>query len=128
MGGDTIIVNLDTGHYFNLQATAVDVWEGLERRETLPTILLQLKTRYDAAEGEIDEAVAELVRQLEEAKLVVPDDTDDAPEPAPPIRNGERHPFVAPTIAVFSDLQDIILLDPVHEVDARGWPHASAGS
>jgi hypothetical protein len=31
-----------------------------------------------------------------------------------------------PPISKFTDMQDIILLDPVHEVDARGWPHASA--
>ena len=41
---------------------------------------------------------------------------------------GERVPFVAPSFTTFTDMQDIILLDPVHEVDTRGWPHASAGA
>src|SRR4029077_555308 len=31
VGGETIIVNLASGHYFSLQGTAVDVWQGLER-------------------------------------------------------------------------------------------------
>ena len=128
VGGETIIVNLATGHYFNLQGTAVDVWEALDRREPSSRIVLQLQAHYEARDGEIDEAVSELVRRLEEADLIVPDDSDAPPEPPQSPSNGERRPFVAPSIATFSDMQDIILLDPVHEVDARGWPHAHADS
>jgi len=27
-----------------------------------------------------------------------------------------------PKIEIFSDMQDILLLDPVHDVDQSGWP------
>ena len=30
--------------------------------------------------------------------------------------------FTTPTLEIFSDMQDILLLDPVHDVDERGWP------
>ena len=52
VGGETIIVNLASGHYFSLQGTAVDVWEGVERGESVETIALQLGQRYEAAEGD----------------------------------------------------------------------------
>jgi hypothetical protein len=29
-----------------------------------------------------------------------------------------------PKLTVYSDLQDILLLDPVHDVDSAGWPVA----
>ena len=40
LGGETIIVNLASGHYYNLQGTAVDVWQGLQRGEAVETIVL----------------------------------------------------------------------------------------
>ena len=64
------------------------------------------------------------------AELVVEDDEQRHRQRSPPPSQdgGERVPFVAPSFTTFTDMQDIILLDPVHEVDTRGWPHASAGA
>jgi hypothetical protein len=129
LGDETINVNLATGHYFNLQQTAVEVWEALARQEPVSTIVPKLQGRYDAADGEIENAVARLISDFQAAELIVPEEDDGAPVEAPVVPTvGERQPFVAPTFATFTDMQDIILLDPVHEVDARGWPHAPAGS
>jgi hypothetical protein len=36
-----------------------------------------------------------------------------------PIGTAEFH---APVLQVYSDMQDLLLLDPIHEVDATGWP------
>ena len=127
VGGETIIVNLARGHYFSLQGTAVEVWEGLERGEAAETIVLELEQRYEAADGEIDEAVKKLLDDFVDAELVVADGNGTGTvTPTPSQERGERAPFVAPSFTTFTDMQDIILLDPVHEVDTRGWPHASA--
>ena len=40
----------------------------------------------------------------------------------------ERVPYVPPVLEKFTDMQDLILLDPVHEVSERGWPHAAIPS
>ena len=44
VGGETIIVNLASGHYFSLQGTAVEVWQGLERGESAETIAFEDST------------------------------------------------------------------------------------
>jgi hypothetical protein len=130
VGGETVIVDLGSGHYFNLQGTAVDVWNGLERQEPVSAIVRRLEARYVAGAEPIGESVEAFVADLEAAALIVPESNGAAPaavdEPAP--SDGERSPFVAPTFTRFTDMQDIILLDPVHEVDSTGWPHASAAS
>lgn len=129
VGGETIVVNLGTGHYFNLQGTAVDVWQGLERGDDLQSILLELEHRYEAKDGEIAEAVEKLLDELVAAELVVADGNGAGEVPAAAVQPvGGRVPFEAPSFTTFTDMQDIILLDPVHEVDARGWPHAPAGA
>ena len=127
VGGETIIVNLALGHYFSLQGTAVDVWQRLERGEATETIVLDLEQRYEAADGEIDAAVKKLLDDFVAAELVVADGNGTGTiTPAPSQAVGERVAFVSPSFTTFTDMQDIILLDPVHEVDTRGWPHASA--
>ena len=44
----------------------------------------------------------------------------------------DRHPsgksfgakFEKPVLQKYSDMQDLLLLDPIHEVDEMGWPNA----
>jgi hypothetical protein len=129
VGGETIIVNLASGHYFSLQGSAVDVWQGIERGESAEAIVLQLEQRYEAPEGEIGASVKNLLDNFVAAELLVAEANGVATGPvALPQPTDERAPFVAPSFSTFTDMQDIILLDPVHEVDTRGWPHASAGA
>jgi hypothetical protein len=127
VGGETIIVNLASGHYFSLQGSAVDVWQGIERGESAETIVLRLEQRYEAPDGEISASVKKLLDDFVAAELLVAE-ANGASSGAVGLTQeaGERAPFVAPSFNTFTDMQDIILLDPVHEVDTRGWPHASA--
>ena len=127
MGGETIIVNLASGHYFNLEGTAVDVWQGLERGEAVESIVLELGERYEARDGEIGAAVEKLLDDFVAAELIVTEANGAGEVRLVSAQDvGDRAPFVAPSFTTFTDMQDIILLDPVHEVDARGWPHAPA--
>ncbi len=126
--GETIVVHLSTGCYFNLEGSAVEVWEGIADTLELPVIVDMLASRYDASREEIEASVERLIGGLQGEDLIVPLDEDGAASgniessvPEPP---EQRAPFVEPTFHKFTDMQDIILLDPVHEVDARGWPHA----
>ncbi len=130
IGGETIIVNLATGHYFNLQGSGVEIWEGIAQGESLPTIVERLRARYDAPDGEIEASVSQLVDDLRNEELIVAADNNGnaAPGTATAAPEGTRRLFAPPSLAKFTDMQDIILLDPVHEVDARGWPHAPASA
>jgi hypothetical protein len=130
VGGETIVVNLGSGHYFSLCGTAVDVWEGLSRREPVTVVVATLEGRYDAPQGAIESAVTRFVAELTAAELIVADagEGESSAGVTTAATNGDRAPWSAPTLSVFTDMQDIILLDPVHEVDARGWPHAPAGT
>lgn len=143
IAGEAMIVNLATGHYFSLQGSGVDIWAEIERESSLSDIVDVLKQRYTAENGEIEAAVERLVEELENEILIVRVGANgyhtdaavaDAESEGAASRNGshdlapDRQQFVPPALAKFTDMQDIILLDPVHEVDASGWPHAPASS
>jgi hypothetical protein len=125
IGGETIIVHLSTGCYFSLEGAAVDVWDGISAGHSVDAIVAELAARYDATPEHIDESVRRLLDELRSEELIVEGEaasSNGAPAAAAPA-SGVRAPFVEPAISKFTDMQDIILLDPVHEVDARGWPH-----
>jgi len=143
IAGEAMIVNLATGHYFSLQGSGVDIWAEIEHERRLSDIVATLELRYAAEEREIATAVEQLIDELEQEKLVVATTEGerasdsavaDATSESALSENGarasaqERPRFVQPALAKFTDMQDIILLDPVHEVDASGWPHAAASS
>ena len=43
-------------------------------------------------------------------------------EPQPQPRSPEGTAFNPPVLSVYSDMEDLLLLDPIHDVDETGWP------
>lgn len=124
--GETIIIHLGTGSYYSLEGSGADVWSALESAATTQEIVAQLRERYDVDEEAALRAVEDVVEEMATEELVSFVD-GEASSPAPAsVFDGERQAFTPPKLAKYTDMQDIILLDPVHEVDERGWPHVQA--
>jgi Coenzyme PQQ synthesis protein D (PqqD) len=127
---EVIVVDLSTGSYYSLRATGAAVWQaldgGLSEREISDAMIV----RYDGAAEEITAAVAELLRELTEEGLIVSSDGLDEAGPtavSQAAQDGKpRERFQLPVVEKHTDMQDLILLDPVHEVGAQGWPQAQA--
>jgi len=121
--GEVILIALDTGTYYSLRESGADVWEGIGRGASQAEIVALLSRRYAGSEDEIGVAVTALLAQLEEEGLVEEARDGDATGWLEGAGTEARGPFVAPVFEKHTDMQDLILLDPVHEVDPRGWPH-----
>jgi hypothetical protein len=123
--GEVILIALDTGTYYSLRETGAEVWEGIQQGAAEREILEALSQSYDASPEEMRPAVAELVEQLQAEGLIEEADGGPAGSVELPEAGNGRRPFSAPVLEKHTDMQDLILIDPVHEVDARGWPHAA---
>ena len=122
--GETILVNLSTGSYYSLEGSGTEIWDGLMNGGSPSVIADELALRYDGPAPEILAAVEQLVGDLKAEEIVVEAPASGSESPIlAPAETGERRPFLSPTLKKFTDMQAIILLDPVHEVDQRGWPH-----
>ena len=122
--GEVILIALDTGTYYSLRESGADVWEGVGHSASQGEIVAALSSRYDGSRDEIGSAVAALLAQLEEERLIEAAEDGEASgwaegDAAP----ATKPPFAEPVFEKHTDMQDLILLDPVHEVDPRGWPH-----
>jgi hypothetical protein len=134
LDGEVVAINFETGSYFSLTGSAARVWAAVERHATVDDVVEDLRRTYETDGVDLPHVVAGFLDQLAGEGLVVrlagagadgdgPADLAAASEAAEP--GGQRPPFEAPVLEGFSDLSDLIRLDPVHEVEeGLGWPHA----
>ena len=126
--GETIIIDLSSGTYYSLQGTGPEIWNALVAGASASAIAEWLAQGCSDAPEPIAAAVDAFLRDLEAAGLVAPEERgDSAAHVSLNGRGGKgREPaFRVPKLETFTDMQEIILLDPVHQVDDRGWPHAA---
>jgi len=118
---ETIAVNLETGRYFSLDLMGAETLELLTSGRDLGATVEHLAARYGADPVDVEPAVVDFARRaLAEGLLRA---ASECP-PAVPLPRPEPAgvPFSAPTLTVYSDMEDLLLLDPIHDVDATGWP------
>jgi hypothetical protein len=122
--GETVIVNLENGIYYSLRKSGVDVWNLIETGANFEELISLILDRYDGSPEEIRNAINELLVVLQREGLVQVSTTKRTISQAPqPLTGGEKVKFEAPILEKYSDMQELLLLDPIHEVDEDGWPH-----
>jgi hypothetical protein len=121
--GETIIIDLSSGTYYSLRGSAPAIWAALAQGAGSAAIVAALEDAYNAEPRSIEASVADLVRQLESERLIAPGAAPAAPVPT--FERAADGTFEEPRLEKYEDLQDIILLDPVHRVDDAGWPQAA---
>lgn len=68
--GEAVLLDLKTGVYFSLNETGSLIWELLDGVATIPEISEAISKKYEADIETIENAVTELMLELEEQKLV----------------------------------------------------------
>lgn len=126
--GEVILIDLKTGTYYSLRGVGAAIWQGIVAGADGERIADELLRRYDASNGQAADAVKNLIGELESESLIRADDGDGDAAEIPMFENGAgtRLPFEPPVLEKHTDMQDLILLDPVHEVGAEGWPQTKS--
>lgn len=121
LDGETTIVNLDSGTYYALNRTGSAIWDGIAAGGTEDEVAAQVAEAFGVEAGAAADAVAGLVEELSAQELIVPGDGAAAAPVAAP--NGSRGEWTDPKLTTYTDMQELLLLDPIHEVDESGWPN-----
>jgi len=116
--GETIIIDFDSGSYYGINGVGVVVWELIARGVPLRDILDAASHRYGA--GTVNDALERFIAELSHEGLIVP--VDHVPGPASVDTSVFPKLFEAPLLQKYTDMQDLLLLDPIHDVGDRGWP------
>ena len=122
VGGELLIINLRDGTYYSSDGTGDQIWALLAAHASLSDIAAWLSARYGADMSEVQKAVLSFADELEREGLVVPHLGSDLPVTLPEAPDGAT--FKAPMLHKYTDFQDLLRLDPIHEVDpSAGWPN-----
>lgn len=125
---EVIIINLDDGNYYSLDKVGASIWGFVESGATVGETAEAIAHRYEGSRAGVETAVNQLIAELQQEDLIVP---DDAKKPQRIKRldvrieagsETEKPSFEAPILHKYTDMQDLLLLDPIHEVDESGWP------
>lgn len=120
---ETVVVNLDNGTYYSLDPSGCVAWQAFASGATLEEAVAWISSRFTADPGVVHRECERILREFLAEGLMVPSEEPPTPLPAPV--GSERPPFQPPQLSRYTDMQDLLLLDPVHEVDlAAGWPIA----
>ncbi len=125
--GEVVIVNLDKGYYYSLLKTGADIWSGIERQIDRHSLIQEMTQAYDGSVEEIAAAIDEFLEKLQHEELIISDliesvSTDNDIKKISKTAN--KPSFEKPMLEKFTDMEDLLLLDPIHEVDVEaGWPN-----
>lgn len=117
--GEALIVNLRTGLYYSARGSGDLLWRMVLAGYT-PTEAAAAFATGDTPANAIAADVARFIDELAAEELVRPRALMGVQE----LHTLPLDSFEVPVLERFADLQDLLVLDPVHDVTEEGWPHA----
>ncbi|MBI3785891.1 MAG: PqqD family protein [Deltaproteobacteria bacterium] len=111
--GEAILINLVSGVYYSMDGTGAVIWSLIQAGEPVERMAASLAASYDVTLEQAAIDIEAVVRELLEQRLVVPDDVPSSFPTAPVAAgNGTKLPYVAPALNAYTDMGDLLALDP----------------
>lgn len=131
---ETVLLNLKSGTYYSLDSVGAEVWTLIESGQDFGGMTEALSKRYSMAADELMPHLRCFLQELLEEDLIVKgvpqpgarEEVSGGGNPGNGAASGQ--PFVPPRLCRYTDMQDLFLLDPIHEVTDSGWPKAPGGA
>ena len=124
---EAAIINLKTGNYYSLNKTGADIWSRIEEGNNFSEIIEFIKSNFNVDDSFDRSGVEQFVKRLKDEDLIIADisqthggeafsDMQIAPDsPA------GRKDYETPVIECYADMQELLLLDPIHEFEENNW-------
>lgn len=117
---ELVIMNLETGTYYSSLGLGAPIWRWLSDGHSGDAIAQAIAARATASIETVQADVSAFIDHLAREALIRPADGDIA---TPGAIHADPFPRYEPaTLNVYADMQDLMTLDPIHDVDTVGWP------
>ena len=127
--GEVILLDIEKGYYYQLKNEAVLVWEAIASQKTssIFTVANILAKNGKYSQDEILRSVSSFIDQLISEQIVLEIEKskkeDDKLTFSKEKRKVSESQFPTPVLLKYTDMQSILLLDPIHDTDEKGWPN-----
>lgn len=123
MDNEVIIINLDVGYYYSLHGLGANIWTLIDQHVPLEKINSAIATHFQQSLEDVASCIKPFFDKLLKENLIAPQEQSE-------ISNidylNEFHPntiYEIPVLKKYDDMQNLLFLDPIHEVDEQGWPN-----
>jgi hypothetical protein len=124
LDGEVIAVHLKMGRYYSLADSAALIWFAIAENLDEEAIADHLSQRYVVETLQAKEIVSAFLTELASNHLIFPNPAATPGElqlePAP------RVELAGPILDSYTDMEALLLLDPVHDAAEEGWPAVKA--
>jgi hypothetical protein len=107
LDSETIIINLEKGTYYSMNNAGTGVWNAIMAKSPIS---------IDAP------GVADFINQLVMDELIQEINSPDVSAISSTPDTSTYHTTEIPTLERYTDMQEMLLADPIHDVDTAGWP------
>jgi hypothetical protein len=121
--GEYVIVDFDNGHYFNADQISSWILFLFANGQTFYEVLEEVKSKYPADHAKIEHSLQNYLNNLTESMILVKVDIQE--QKVSEDLNSFTLPtsFVEPLLNKYTDLEELLLLDPIHDISPdTGWP------
>lgn len=125
--GEAIVINLENGSYYSMDGLAAELWRCIECNGSKAQMLGAMQARFADQQVNLTSDLERFVTGLLDERLVVVSEPGvgaegDAGAGEPFEFHFPAGSYQAPGWTKYDDMQDLLVLDPIHEVDDKGWP------
>ena len=127
--GEAVLVNLETGSYYSIDSVGATIWDYVGKGLSSNQIIEAVATQYEGEEADIAAGIQRLFDDLQAERLIIADeaasDNGHTFTMSETADEQSKLPFEAPVLHKYTDMEDLLLLDPIHDVDESGWPNTN---
>ncbi len=119
---EAVLINIPQGKYYNVRGnTGIRILEMLREPTSFESIISTISNGFETDnETDLKTELEGFINQLANENIIIPatevssfeiEDTDF------------KYPYEKAELEIFDDMQELIMLDPVHDVESfKGWP------
>ena len=124
---EVLIIEFNSGNYYSLKEVGAEIWAGLVKGANSCEIISEISKKYTGSQEDIIRCVTQLIGELIQEKIITPVPTNQTQDlnqigKVDFADKVENPAFSCPELQKYTDMQELLLLDPIHEVTESGWP------
>jgi hypothetical protein len=122
---EAAVINLKTGNYYSLNTTAAEIWSLIEKGSSKSRITKYFFNNFNLEDSFDSSEIERFIKALIDEDLIVVEEmlTSGQAELVEDTATGlkDKREYVPPVLECYADMQELLLLDPIHEVEETNW-------
>jgi hypothetical protein len=120
--GEAVVINLERGVYFSIRGIGLGIWTDVLAGASVDDVTTSLCARHPQDAARIPSDVSAFIDRLMEEGLIR-SSSHTARSSACIGQANSDSGYDVPSLEKYTDMEALLLLDPIHDTDELGWPN-----